>query len=78
MDKKNQKYQLSITYDGGEKLNKEELIKEVITPNLPDAWIKPFHLSGEYQHNNNKKVLSALKILENDEQTYSHKPHQKN
>ena len=63
---------------GGEKLDKEELIKEVIAPNLPHAWIKPFHLSGAHQHNNPKKVLSALEILENDEQKYSHKPHQKN
>ena len=33
---------------GGDMFNKEELIKDVIVPNLPDTWIKPFHLSGAH------------------------------
>ena len=63
---------------GGEKLDKEELIKDVIASNLPDSWIKPFLLSGAHQYDNMKKVISTLEILENDKQAYIHKPRGRN
>ena len=34
---------------GGQKLDVEELVENVITPNIPDPWIKPFKLVGANQ-----------------------------
>ena len=55
---------------GEEKLKEEKLVKNVISPNQPDLWIKPFHLSGAHQYNNAKKVMSTSEVLENNEQMY--------
>ena len=63
---------------GVKKLDEEELIQDLIAPNLPDSWIKPFYLSGAHQYDNTKKVMSTLEILENDKQAYSHKPCSRN
>ena len=53
---------------GGEKLTEEDLVKEVITPNLSDSWIKPFKLNGTHQYNGTKKVMNILEVLESNEQ----------
>ena len=63
---------------GGEKIDEEKLIKDVIALNLPDSWIKPFNLSGTHQYDTTKKVMSTLEILKNDEQAYSHKLRSRN
>ena len=66
---------------GGTKLSEEEIVKEVIAPNLPESWSKSFHLAGAHLHESTKKAMNVLEILENDEQLHKSKhvkPHQRN
>ena len=66
---------------GGTKLSEEEIVKEVIAPNLPELWSKSFHLAGAHLHQSTKKAMNVLEILENDEQLHKPKlakPYQRN
>ena len=49
---------------GGEKLNNEELKKEVIAPNLPNAWINRFtcqeHINMTIQRRSRHTVISIV------------------
>ena len=46
------------------------MVKDVITPNISDPWIKPFKLSGAHQYTKVKKVVDILEMLESDEKIY--------
>ena len=63
---------------GKDRLSEEEIVKDIITQNLPEPWMKLFKLSGGHRLRKFKQALDILEVLESNESLYITRQGKKN